>query len=73
MAVELATDFPRIAADLAKQAVNAMVLDGEIVAADANGKPSFNATPLQNRSRQAGSLLFTLPICSISRGSTCAS
>src|SRR5204863_6595236 len=44
--LELA-DFPRLSAELAKQAVNAMVLDGEIVAFDATGKPSFNA--LQNR------------------------
>jgi len=35
--------FPKLEADLAKQAVNAMVLDGELVAFDADGKPSFNA------------------------------
>ena len=35
--------FPRLEAELAKQAVNAMVLDGELVAFDAAGKPSFNA------------------------------
>jgi bifunctional non-homologous end joining protein LigD len=35
--------FPRLQADLARQAVNAMVLDGELVAFDAQGKPSFNA------------------------------
>ena len=35
--------FPRLEAELAKQAVNAMVLDGELVAFDADGKPSFNA------------------------------
>jgi bifunctional non-homologous end joining protein LigD len=38
--------FPRLSAELAQQAVDTMVLDGEIVAFDA-GKPSFNA--LQNR------------------------
>src|SRR6266850_366424 len=36
-------EFPRLSAELAKQAVNAMVLDGELVAFDAAGKPSFNA------------------------------
>ena len=35
--------FPRLEADLAQQAVNSMVLDGELVAFDAQGKPSFNA------------------------------
>src|SRR5882762_4444487 len=35
--------FPQLSAELAKQAVNAMVLDGELVAFDAAGKPSFNA------------------------------
>jgi len=35
--------FPRLNAELAKQAVNAMVLDGELVAFNAAGKPSFNA------------------------------
>src|SRR5437868_1726963 len=35
--------FPKLEADLAKQAVNTMVLDGELVAFDAQGKPSFNA------------------------------
>ena len=39
--------FPRLEAELAKQAVSSMVLDGELVAFDAAGKPSFNA--LQNR------------------------
>jgi bifunctional non-homologous end joining protein LigD len=35
--------FPSLEAELARQAVNAMVLDGELVAFDAEGKPSFNA------------------------------
>jgi bifunctional non-homologous end joining protein LigD len=35
--------FPRLEAELAKQAVSTMVLDGELVAFDAGGKPSFNA------------------------------
>lgn len=45
--LDLATAFPRLAAELSKQAVASMLLDGEIVAFDASGKPSFNA--LQNR------------------------
>ncbi len=45
--LELTEDFPRLVAELAKQAVNAMILDGEIVAFDASGKPSFGA--MQNR------------------------
>jgi bifunctional non-homologous end joining protein LigD len=45
--LELAADFPKLAAELAKQAVAGMILDGELVGFDASGKPSFNA--LQNR------------------------
>ncbi len=45
--LELAGSFPRLAAELGKQAARGMILDGEIVAFDASGKPSFNA--LQNR------------------------
>lgn len=45
--LELAGAFPRLVAELGQQAVNGMILDGEIVAFDADGKPSFNA--LQNR------------------------
>jgi bifunctional non-homologous end joining protein LigD len=56
--LDLATDFPRIAAELEKQAVKAMVLDGEIVAFDASGKPSFNA--MQNRSQQSVFYCFDL-------------
>src|SRR6185503_7601793 len=47
--LELAADYPRVAAELAKQGAP-MVLDGELVAFDADGKPSFNA--MQN-ARQA--------------------
>jgi bifunctional non-homologous end joining protein LigD len=46
--LELATDFPKLVAELAQQAVDTMVLDGEIVAFDAEGRPSFGA--MQNRS-----------------------
>jgi bifunctional non-homologous end joining protein LigD len=45
--LELSAVFPRLAAELAKQAVDTMILDGELVAFDASGRPSFNA--LQNR------------------------
>jgi bifunctional non-homologous end joining protein LigD len=39
--------FPRLLGELGKQAVNGMILDGELVAFDAAGRPSFNS--LQNR------------------------
>ncbi|HEV7490713.1 MAG TPA: DNA ligase D, partial [Rhodanobacteraceae bacterium] len=45
--VELASAFPELVAELAKQDANSMILDGELVAFDADGKPSFNA--MQNR------------------------
>ncbi|HVY81576.1 MAG TPA: DNA ligase D [Steroidobacteraceae bacterium] len=41
--------FPEIVADLAAQAVESMVFDGELVALAADGRPSFNA--LQNRAQ----------------------
>ncbi|HWH46638.1 MAG TPA: DNA ligase D [Burkholderiales bacterium] len=43
----LSGKFPRLAAELGAQGAHAMILDGEIVAFDAGGRPSFNA--LQNR------------------------
>jgi bifunctional non-homologous end joining protein LigD len=45
--LDLTASFPRLAGELARQAVSGMILDGEIVAFDAAGRPSFNA--LQNR------------------------
>src|SRR5882672_5911070 len=45
--LELGGAFPALAAELGKQAARGMILDGEIVAFDASGKPSFAA--LQNR------------------------
>lgn len=45
--IDLTTAFPEIVVDLQAQAVDSMILDGEIVALDATGRPSFNA--LQNR------------------------
>jgi bifunctional non-homologous end joining protein LigD len=47
--IDLTRPFPEIVTDLAEQAVDSMVLDGEIVALDADGRPSFNA--LQNRAQ----------------------
>jgi bifunctional non-homologous end joining protein LigD len=41
--------FPEIVAEFKAQAVESMVLDGELVALDADGRPSFNA--LQNRAQ----------------------
>lgn len=40
--------FPQIAAELARQSTN-LILDGEVLALDASGRPSFNA--LQNRAQ----------------------
>ena len=45
--IDLTLPFPELVAELAAQAVGSMILDGEIVALDADGRPSFNA--LQNR------------------------
>jgi bifunctional non-homologous end joining protein LigD len=50
--LELAGIFPALAAELRQQAVRGMILDGEIVAFDAEGRPSFNA--LQNRFQLKG-------------------
>jgi bifunctional non-homologous end joining protein LigD len=56
--LDQAPDFPGLAEALRAQAVNRMVLDGEIVGFDASGKPSFNA--LQNRSQQVVLYCFDL-------------
>ena len=45
--LELGADFPKLCGELARQDVATMILDGEIVAFDADGKPNFNA--MQNR------------------------
>lgn len=47
--LDLTPVFPHIAAELAKQAVSGMILDSEVLALDAAGRPSFNA--LQNRAQ----------------------
>ena len=54
--LELGEDFPRLVAELGKQAAHDMVLDGEIVAFDASGKPSFGA--MQNRGGGAERAVF---------------
>jgi bifunctional non-homologous end joining protein LigD len=41
--LELAASFPRLVAELARQDVEGMVLDGELVAFDAEGRPAFAA------------------------------
>jgi bifunctional non-homologous end joining protein LigD len=45
--LDLTPAFPQIAAELAGQSTSGMILDGEVLALDAAGRPSFNA--LQNR------------------------
>ncbi|HKY90180.1 MAG TPA: non-homologous end-joining DNA ligase [Nevskiaceae bacterium] len=45
--LDLDAAFPRLCADLERDGVPGTILDGEIVAFDPSGKPSFNA--LQNR------------------------
>ncbi|MFC3816230.1 DNA ligase D [Lysobacter sp. GCM10012299] len=50
--LELASTFPQLAAELREQAHAGLILDGELVAFDASGKPSFNA--LQNRFQLKG-------------------
>jgi bifunctional non-homologous end joining protein LigD len=47
--LDMTSVFPEVVEDLAAQAVDNMILDGEIVALDADGRPSFNA--LQNRAQ----------------------
>jgi bifunctional non-homologous end joining protein LigD len=50
--LDLTPYFPEIASELAAQPAGQMILDGEIVAIDRNGRPSFNA--LQNRAQLKG-------------------
>ncbi|MEO8629799.1 MAG: DNA ligase D [Betaproteobacteria bacterium] len=47
--LDLTRAFPDVVAELAAQSVSSMLVDGEIVAFSADGKPSFNA--LQNRAQ----------------------
>lgn len=41
--LELGASFPKLTAELAKQGACGMILDAELVAFDASGRPSFNA------------------------------
>ncbi len=54
--LDLGADFPKLCAELRKQAVSSLILDGEIVAFDVDGKPSFNA--MQNRGSQTERAVF---------------
>jgi len=47
--LDLTAMFPEVVGELAAQAVGTLILDGEIVALDAAGRPSFNA--LQKRAQ----------------------
>jgi len=47
--LDLSTKFPRLVAELGAQAAHGMILDGEIVAFGADGKPSFGS--LQERAQ----------------------
>lgn len=47
--IDMTAAFPEVTQELATQAVGTMVLDGELVAFDEEGQPSFNA--LQNRAQ----------------------
>jgi bifunctional non-homologous end joining protein LigD len=47
--LELAPKFPQLVAELRKQLVSGMILDGELVAFNGEGKPSFGA--LQDRAQ----------------------
>jgi bifunctional non-homologous end joining protein LigD len=55
--LELAADFPRLITELGRQAAD-VIIDGELVAFDAAGKPSFNA--LQNKAQQVVFYCFDL-------------
>lgn len=50
--IDLTPLFPEVVEALQQQHIDTMLLDGEIVALDANGQPSFNA--LQNRAQRKG-------------------
>ncbi|MGH7106582.1 MAG: non-homologous end-joining DNA ligase, partial [Acetobacteraceae bacterium] len=50
--IDLTAQFPEIVAELAALGADRMILDGEIVALSADGRPSFNA--LQNRAQRRG-------------------
>jgi bifunctional non-homologous end joining protein LigD len=47
--LDMTRAFPEVAAALEQQAVDSMIIDGELIALDPEGRPSFNA--LQNRAK----------------------
>jgi bifunctional non-homologous end joining protein LigD len=57
--LELAKQFPALAAELGGQGAS-MVLDGELVAFDESGKPSFNA--LQNREKNPPVIFYAFDL-----------
>jgi bifunctional non-homologous end joining protein LigD len=59
--LELAATFPGVAAAIAEQGVNGTILDGELVAFDASGKPSFNALQNAERNTPVAFYAFDLP------------
>lgn len=56
--LEMSGDYPEIAKDLARQGAGTMVVDGELVAFDAAGRPSFNA--MQNKGNRVVFFAFDL-------------
>jgi len=67
--LELGEDFPRLVDELGKQSVE-MVLDGEIVAFDASGKPP--SAPCRTAAARPSERCSTALISCISPESTCA-
>jgi bifunctional non-homologous end joining protein LigD len=57
--LELAATFPAVAAAIAEQGVD-MILDGELVAFDSGGKPSFNA--LQNAQKNTPAVFYAFDL-----------
>jgi bifunctional non-homologous end joining protein LigD len=57
--LELAATFPGVAAAIAEQGVD-MILDGELVAFDSGGKPSFNA--LQNAQKSTPAVFYAFDL-----------
>jgi bifunctional non-homologous end joining protein LigD len=58
--LEMRESFPRLVAELHKQGACGMVLDAELVAFDAQGRPSFNALQNANPSTAAALVCFDL-------------
>ena len=78
--LELAADFPRLVAELGKQAVDGMVLDGEIVAFDAErqavvqraAEPRAAQDRARDRRAERTPVCSTASTCCTSPASTCA-